>query len=127
MGNRLSITLSRVKMFQTQIRDLWVIIERYHWSFSHYLDIRQKMLENPTHRSLPKWAKENLRGYDTALFDAIERKHIFSYLVDGKRVTTSSPEWADAIGKLSEMEEAGSFDPKSGKHVWREDNSKVWN
>lgn len=126
MGQSLDLTMRRVQAFRGILKELWDDIERRHLPFAEYMKMRSKLLASPDHKSLPVWAKEHLCGYDTACYDMVWDKMEFSYILNGKRVLVKSPEWNDAAGQLFDLEQAGDFDPDSGKHVWRDAPDKIW-
>ena len=121
---RLDTTLNRITMFQEQYRNLWRNIVRFRWSHADYLKYRLEIQNR--YEKLPRWAVERLSGYDYALYQNADQHHVFSYIVDGVRVTTESDVWNDAIGTIHEREKAGTFTTDSGEFVWREDTSKMW-
>ena len=127
MGQSLKKTLGDLRSLQGQTKLLWDGIEKHHRDSEFYLEKREEILLSPIHRDLPVWAKESLRGYDKARWDMVWRLFIFSYVLGKRRVTIESAAWKKATNNLLERVKRGTFDPDSGRHVWRADISKFWN
>ncbi len=126
MGQSLDLTTRRIQAFRGIFQELWRDVEQRHLSFAEYMKSRNAIIEGPDYKSLPIWAKEHLRGYDTAYYDIAWSKMVFSYILNGKRVAISSPEWNDAAGQLFDLEKTGDFDSRTGKHVWKDAPEKIW-
>ena len=126
MGQSLDLTTRRVQAFRGMLKGLWNAVERHHLSFAEYTKDRNTITGGPDYKSLPIWAKEHLRGYDLARYDAVWREMVFSYILDNVRVTVNSPEWHDAATERYELETKGTFDTDSGKHVWKDAPEKIW-
>jgi len=124
MGQSLKLTLRRVRRFREMYKELWDTVERVKMSHEDYLVERKEILDSPDHKSLPTWAKEHLGGYDLARYDMIWKKMSFSYVVDGKRITTDSDEWHSRA--ISGQETDGTFDASTGKHVWTDSPDRIW-
>jgi hypothetical protein len=113
--------LKLVEVLKNCLRDMWRTIEEAHLSHRTYLDYRRRIFSGSDYEKLPRWAKEYLRGYDMARYDAIDTLIVYSYVLNGKRVTLGSPEWQQLGFNVSD-----TVDTTTGCYVWREDTSKVW-
>jgi len=81
----------------------------------------ERILHSPEYHKLPVYMREYLRGYRDAKADALWSHMVFSYEVDGKRLSIESPEYKayDAIYISENCTDTGCY-------IWRSDMSKLY-
>jgi hypothetical protein len=126
---KIDLTLDRIKMFKSQIRNLWDNVIRFQWSHEDYLKYRREMLDKPECQSLPRWAASELRGYDSALYDQVWRLLDYGYMIDGEMVTIGSATWHKNREKFFDRQREGTLElnTNTGHHIWKDGPGKLWN
>ena len=80
--------------------------------------MNERVFKGPHYSRLPEAEKSYLNGYKDALYEAMGKKHLFVYEVDGERLTCKECR-AKEVPYNKMMHENSML-------VWESDRTKVW-
>jgi hypothetical protein len=103
--SKLSRTIENVGMLKDTVRSMWGHIEHFKYSHEEMLAYRSKtLLDNPTYKSLPRWAVSEVSGFDHGYQEGFEKRCLEDrwsldgkqYIRDYHRDHAFEGRWADA-------------------------------